>query len=69
MKKSNKKAKFWGALLAVWALVAVFFLGILDLEPQIRPVGNYEPSLIGQLIGIIIFLLLARKYLVVKGWW
>jgi len=65
----SKKARFWGIILLVWSFVAVFALGILDLEPQFRPVGSYEPLLIGQVVGVIVFFLIARKYMIIKGWW
>ena len=65
----RRRAKLWGLALLVWALIAVFGLGVLDLEPQLRPAGAYEPSLIGQTVGVVVFLLIARKYMLTKGWW
>ena len=65
----SKKARFWGIALIIWFFVAVFALGVLDLEPQIKPVGSYEPLLIGQIIGAIVFFVIAKKYRTLKGWW
>jgi len=65
----KRKEKIWGLVLVIWSLIAVFALGMLDLEPQIRPVGSYEPPLIGQVVGVVVFLLVAKKYATLKGWW